>query len=676
MLFNLSIKNIKKSLKDYSIYFFTLVAAVAVFYSFNSLDSQTALMEMNKSRYEIVKALINLLGYVSIFISIILGFLITYSNNFLIKRRKKEFGLYLTLGMSKSKVSAILVIETLLVGLISLVVGLFVGIFLSQLLSVFTAKLFEVNMATYKFVFSSAALYKTLIYFGIIFLLVMIFNVISLSKNKVINLLTAGKKNEKIKIRNTFVILLSFILAIAFLGYAYHLLFKGAMFAFNKDIILMLITGALGTYFLFFSISGFFLRIISKIKKVYYKNLNMFVLKQIDSKANRTVISTTVICLMLLLTIGILSGAISLVSVFNSDTNNNNMTDITYIKSAYDYVHNENGTYSTVKNSKNIADMVNQEWFKDYIKDYAIYSLYQYDGLTMDKFISQKNKQELIKQYGNQLTFDSSIDIMSESDYNDILRLYGLKEVNLKDDEYILTANITKAINFYSDLYEEGNNIKINENNLHPATKNIVKISFKNYSGASNMGTIIVDDKNVANLENHFNTLLANYIKTDDKEKIEKEFLEKCDLYGGSREYFSKLEMENSNIGMKGILTFVGLYLGIIFAISSATVLAIGQLSESSDNKQRYLVLKQIGADESMIKNSLFTQIAIAFITPLLVALFHSFFGLRELNGMISLMGDLDITKSIFLTSIFIIIVYGGYFIATYLASKNIIKND
>lgn len=190
------------------------------------------------------------------------------------------------------------------------------------------------------------------------------------------------------------------------------------------------------------------------------------------------------------------------------------------------------------------------------------------------------------------------------------------------------------------------------------------------------MGTIIVDDKNVANLENHFNTLLANYIKTDDKEKIEKEFLEKCDLYGGSREYFSKLEMENSNIGMKGILTFVGLYLGIIFAISSATVLAIGQLSESSDNKQRYLVLKQIGADESMIKNSLFTQIAIAFITPLLVALFHSFFGLRELNGMISLMGDLDITKSIFLTSIFIIIVYGGYFIATYLASKNIIKND
>src|SRR5574344_235079 len=196
MLFSLSFKNIKKSLKDYSIYFFTLVVAVSIFYMFNSLDSQTAMLKMNESRYEIVQSLIMILGYVSVFISVILGFLIVYSNNFLIKRRKKEFGLYLTLGMSKRKVSMIFVLETFIVGIVSLGVGLLIGVGLSQLLSLLTIKLFEVNMSDFKFVFSEMAFYKTLIYFGIIFVLVMIFNIFSLSRNKLIDLLNASKQNE------------------------------------------------------------------------------------------------------------------------------------------------------------------------------------------------------------------------------------------------------------------------------------------------------------------------------------------------------------------------------------------------------------------------------------------------------------------------------------------------
>src|SRR5574344_1248288 len=184
MLFKLAIKNIHKSFKDYAIYFFTLVFAVAMFYTFNSLDAQTSMTTLNESNITTIKSIIDILKYLSIFISIVLGFLIVYANNFLIKRRKKEFGLYLTLGMSKRKVSMILVIETLLIGIISLAVGLLLGVFLSQFLSIFTAKLFEADMNTYKFIFSYSALIKTIIYFGIIFIFVMIFNVITLSKNK------------------------------------------------------------------------------------------------------------------------------------------------------------------------------------------------------------------------------------------------------------------------------------------------------------------------------------------------------------------------------------------------------------------------------------------------------------------------------------------------------------
>ena len=224
MLFKLSLKNIKKSIKDYSIYFFTLVFAVAMFYMFNSIDAQQSMLELNSSKEDLIKSLVFIIGYISVFVSVILGFLIVYSNNFLIRKRKKEIGLYFTLGMSKRKVSWILVVETIIIGVFSLIIGLLFGIFLSQFISILTAKLFEVNMSNFKFIFSVGAFTKTLIYFGLIFILVMIFNLVTLSRYKLIDLLNASKKNEKVKFRNKFVTLITFILSIVLIGYALSLI--------------------------------------------------------------------------------------------------------------------------------------------------------------------------------------------------------------------------------------------------------------------------------------------------------------------------------------------------------------------------------------------------------------------------------------------------------------------
>ena len=99
MLFKLSVKNMKKSIKDYAIYFLTLVLGVAIFYMFNSLDSQQAMLEVSSSTRDMIQLMIQVLGMLSVFIAIVLGLLIVYANNFLINRRKKEFGIYMTLGM-------------------------------------------------------------------------------------------------------------------------------------------------------------------------------------------------------------------------------------------------------------------------------------------------------------------------------------------------------------------------------------------------------------------------------------------------------------------------------------------------------------------------------------------------------------------------------------------------
>ena len=674
MLFNLAFKNIRKSIKDYSIYFFTLVVAVAIFYIFNSIGAQDSMMFLTESKREMVQVLVMIIGYLSVFVSVVLGFLIIYSNNFLIKRRKKELGLYLTLGMSKRKVSTILVMETLLVGILSLVVGLLVGVFISQFISIFTAKLFEADMASFHFVFSSAAVLKTLLYFGIIFILVMIFNIITLSRHRLINLLTASKQNEKVKFRNKYVVIISFILSAILLGYAYNLLFKGTFFQNGPDreALQMIVTGALGTFLLFFSISGFALKLFQMRKKTYYKGLNMFTLKQVNSKVNTTVVSTTIICLMLLLTIGILSGSMSLSSVMNKDLKENNLTDFT-LKSHYNIVTDDGIDVGEF----NFDELATSNQFKNTIKDYLVYTTYETGDIEIIDLVNDETIENLENEYEMDLSENElkvSVPIMLESDYNKIRKYLGKKEINIEDNKYLLMANVDGVVDYYTPAYEGGNTITINNDTLKPGNKEIDRTAIENYPGQGNDGVVIISDKYKDYLEHPSETMIGNYIDGNEEE-LEKEFITYFDNAGYTYTILrTKIDMEASSVGMKAILTFLGLYLGIVFAISSATVLAIGQLSESSDNKERFRVLRQIGADEKMIKKALFTQIAIAFILPLFVAVIHAIFGLRELNEIVQMLANLDLTGNIILTSLFIIVVYGGYFVATYLVSKNIIN--
>lgn len=379
MIFKLSLKNITKSLKDYSIYFFTLVVAVSIFYIFNSLEAQKSILILSETKQDMIQSIIAIMNYLSVFVSIILGFLIIYSNNFIIKRRKKEIGLYLTLGMSKRKVSTMLVIETIVIGLFSLLVGLILGVFISQGLSILTAKLFEVNLSNYTFVFSEKALYKTIIYFGLIFVLVMIFNIITLTKYKLINLLTENKQNEKVKFRNKYTITISFILAIVLIAYAYHLLFQGTLFMMDKKTLTMIISGSLGTLLFFYSLSGFILTITKKIKKIYYKDLNMFNLKQINNQINTSVISTTIISLMLLLTIGILACSVTMTNAFNNDIEENNKQDFT-IYSHNRYIEDEYTDLNQIIKNKD---------FQKEVKEYTKYNIYNIKNITTTTMMTE-----------------------------------------------------------------------------------------------------------------------------------------------------------------------------------------------------------------------------------------------------------------------------------------------
>ena len=220
-LFKLSLSNMKKSLKDYAIYFFTLVLGVAIFYIFNAIETQTAMMRISKDTREIVELMANIISGVSVFIAFVLGFLIIYASRFLMKRRNKEFGLYLLLGMGKWKVSKMLFIETLIIGLVSLGVGLLSGVGISQLTSLLVANMFEADMSSYNFVFSSSAFVKTCFYFAIIYVVVILFNTIAIGRCKLIDLFQRGRRSETVKMKNPWISVFIFLLSVAGLGYAY-----------------------------------------------------------------------------------------------------------------------------------------------------------------------------------------------------------------------------------------------------------------------------------------------------------------------------------------------------------------------------------------------------------------------------------------------------------------------
>jgi len=662
MLFKLSLKNIKKSFKDYAIYFLTLILGVALFYVFNAMESQQTMMDMNESKKQILDLMNNLLGGVSVFVSFVLGFLIIYANKFLIKKRKKEFGIYMTLGMGKRQMSKMLLIETILIGLISLAAGLLIGIFASQLMSVIVAKMFEVDMTSYAFTFSNEALIKTMIYFGIMYLLVMILNTFIISKYKLINLINAAKQNEKVKVKNPIVSILIFITSILILSFAYYQVTENIMNIEFNEFIGCIILGLIGTIMFFYGVSGFILRLVGANKKIYLKGLNMYVLRQINSKINTTVFSMSVICILLFFTITIFSTAMSLNQVAKKDLKELTPMDIE-IKEYRDDVETRTLKQILIDSGLNMNDLKDKIEVNEYLIDTV---------LTKD-VLGEKIASENHSEFRYHL--DMPEVVMSISDYNKVASKYGQETFTLNDDEYLVTADYESMIDYRNEALREGITININGKTYKPKYED-VKDGFVDMGpNHSNTGIFIVPDKALENIKPARQILIANYNANSDEEynKIE-ENISNIKIENVAVGFYTKSSIYDSAIGLGAIVTFIGLYLGIIFLISSAAILALKELSDSSDNKERYQILRKIGADEKMINKSLFKQIGIFFLAPLLLAIVHSIFGIKCANVMLSAFGKSGMLTSIIMTAILIIIIYGGYFLLTYISSKSIIK--
>ena len=614
MFFKLARKNVTRSLKDYSVYFLTLTLGVSLFYVFNSLEGQWAMQMLAKSAHYMVESILIFMNIFSAFVSVVLACLVLYANTFLMKRRKRELGTYFLLGLPAGRVSLLLVLETLLIGLMALAAGLVLGVLLAQGLGLLTIAMFSAYPAGEQFalVLSVKAIGKTVLYFGVIFLVVMILTGVSVSRAKLIDLMQGARKNEEMKERPLWTSVLTFLAGVALLVVAYAMLLIRGMLYIDPLFFLMLALGTLGTLLFFRSLSGFLLRVVKGRKKLYYRGPNMFVLRQFNSRIHTTYLSMTVICLLLLLAIGVTACCVGLNDTIEQNTSSAAPYDVT--------IQNYSGDTTVADLPARLAEsgfdpalLGEQHDFLFYYNDPAV------TGIPADDAYA----------------------VVLLSDYNALMALQGGQALTgdglpLVTDQAIVTG--------YSGM----NRYLVAPDSWAEALQVRRQVFCANYRG----------DKQTAE-----DALAAAYSSPAFSDGLTLSLDTRIGIY-------------TENMGSKILVLFMGLYLGMVFLLTAAAVLALQQLSQAADNVPRYQILSRLGVPERMRDRSVLTQVALSFFLPLALAVVHSIVGMTAANAVISVVGRVDSVRSSLVTAGFLVLIYGAYFLATCFGARRIVKGN
>ncbi|PBI35934.1 FtsX-like permease family protein [Clostridioides difficile] len=672
----LALNNVKKSLKNYLIYFITLVFGVIILYTFNSLDNDIAILSNNALLSSSISFVRGIVSIFSILVCIIFAFLIIYANNYLMKQRKKEFGIYSILGMDRRDINKLMFREMMIIGIFSLIIGIVFGVFISKGLSIFALKMLGISSSGFSF--SILTTIKTIGFFGIVLLLVNKFNKKTIKKYKLIDLLNANKKNEVSVAKGKKSNLILFFLSIVSIVLAYIIPLKMKISTFVLCICLILIL--VGIYLFFMSVSDFIMLKIKKHRFIYYKNLNPFTVSQISSQIKTMSMSITMICMLLFSSLIVIPFGISFGTYLIDDLQEATPYDVTLSKL---FMNGDNIVeYSTKKSDINskipslkdelIANDFPLISFSKSTSDLRIYNLKnisQYDFITNDKDKTIKLK-------------DNKLHIVSISDYNSTRKQSGLKEINLKDNEFAINCASENYRQFYEKYIKSqpqnyitlnGVKLKLNQTSLYTNSYNTNTVPL-------DLGTIIVPDAVIKDLNPIMITLNIDY--KERSSNLENKFMDSYykfeEKIDNSEDYsiLYKSVIDGEKRALNTSFSFVAIYIGIILLISAGAILALQQLIESTVNKERFKLLSKLGVNKKDMKKAIFIQISILFAVPLILALINALFISKVLFVIMPFIAETGVITNMLLTLGLIIIVYGIYFIASLLESLNIVNNS
>lgn len=724
MLCKLAWGNVRRAGRDYLVYLLTLTLGVTVFYAFNTISMQVDIAGIDEEG--LAQVMGSMLGYLTYFLAGVMAFLMVYANNFIMKRRKKEFGLYQVLGMGRGRVATIMALETVIVSVVAFVAGIVLGVGLSQLMTFFTASLFKTQIANFHFFFSVHAFNLTLACMLVMFVLTLLLNLRAVRRTKLIELMGAERRNESIKTRNPWIAIVIFVVGVVLVGVAYYRLLRDGFPLTATDSKLQEalnqfgITTAMvtvGTFALFWGLSGMLIKLLQSLRGVYWRGLNMFIVRQLAAKVNTVCFSMGVIAMLLFLAITSVTCGMSIANVMNENLERYTPADMsqTYVYYTPDtlgyykeYVNPSEADrmvladttvdlYPAWHGKDKSADNNDETGKKVNIADVAgehvqidSYLSYPFGGSSPSVSAGEMCKtmgEKLPKAFGGSKPDAIGLFVTPASQYNKLRQMMGEEPVSIGRDQYLLTCDMGgELIDLYTKYMAGGHALTLGGHTLKPATDKSDEdtAAIANSVMGSNPGTVVVADELLSqlNLQPYSSSLLVNYKQgmdtTEADESIEYTVLDNLLVDGkepGSWGIFiTRSEMYAQAAQMNGLISYLAIYIGFVLVVACAAILSIQQLSNVADGSRSYRVLAQIGCDDRQIRHSVMAQQAVFFLFPLAVGLAHSFVALKVIIELVSIFGNMSIGGTVGLTCAIFLAAYGGYFLVTYLMSTGMVR--
>lgn len=727
MLCKLAWGNVRRAGRDYLVYLLTLTLGVTVFYAFNTISMQVDIAGIDEKG--LAQVMGSILGDLTYFLAGVMTFLMVYANNFIMKRRKKEFGLYQVLGMGRGRVATIMALETVIVSVVAFVAGIVLGVGLSQLMTFFTASLFKTQIANFHFFFSVHAFNLTLACMLVMFVLTLLLNLRAVRRTKLIELMGAERRNESIKTRNPWIAIAIFAVGVALVGVAYYRLLRDGFPLTATDSKLQEamnqfgITTAMvtvGTFALFWGLSGMLIKLLQSLLGVYWRGLNMFTVRQLAAKVNTVCFSMGVIAMLLFLAITSVTCGMSIANVMNENLERYNPVDVSqtyvyYTPDTLDYYKGYKGYVNPSEADRMVlADTTvdlypawhgkgksagnnNETGKKVNIADVAgehvqidSYLSYPFGGSDPSVTPSEMCKimgEKLPKAFGGSNADTMGLFVTPASQYNKLRQMMGEEPVSIGRDQYLLTCDMGGELGDLYTKYMAGDHtLTLGGHELKPATDKSDKdtAAIANSAMGSNPGTVVVADELLSqlNLQPYSSSLLVNYKQgmdtTEADESIKYTLLDNLLVDGkepGSWGIFiTRSEMYTQAAQMNGLISYLAIYIGFVLVVACAAILSIQQLSNVADGSRSYRVLAQIGCDDRQIRHSVMAQQAVFFLFPLAVGLAHSFVALKVIIELVSIFGNMSIGGTVGLTCAIFLAAYGGYFLVTYLMSAGMVQ--
>lgn len=724
MLCKLAWGNVRRAGRDYLVYLLTLTLGVTVFYAFNTISMQVDIAGIDEKG--LAQVMGSMLGDLTYFLAGVMAFLMVYANNFIMKRRKKEFGLYQVLGMGRGRVATIMALETVIVSVVAFVAGIVLGVGLSQLMTFFTASLFKTQIANFHFFFSVHAFNLTLACMLVMFVLTLLLNLRAVRRTKLIELMGAERRNESIKTRNPWIAIAIFAVGVVLVGVAYYRLLRDGFPLTATDSKLQEamnqfgITTAMvtvGTFALFWGLSGMLIKLLQSLRSVYWRDLNMFTVRQLAAKVNTVCFSMGVIAMLLFLAITSVTCGMSIANVMNENLERYNPVDVSqtyvyYTPDTLDYYkeyvnppeadrmvladttvdlypawHGRGksaGNNDETGKKVNIADVAGEHV---QIDSYLSYPLGGSDPSVTPSEMCKTMGEKLPKAFGGSNADAMGLFVTPASQYNKLRQMMGEEPVSIGRDQYLLTCDMGgELVDLYTKYMAGGHTLTLGGHTLKPATDKSDEdtAAIANSAMGSNGGTVVVADELLSqlNLQPYSSSLLVNYKQgmdtTEADESIKYTVLDNL-LVDGKESgswgtFITRSEMYTQAAQMNGLISYLAIYIGFVLVVACAAILSIQQLSNVADGSRSYHVLAQIGCDDRQIRHSVMAQQAVFFLFPLAVGLAHSFVALKVIIEMVSIFGNMSIGGTVGLTCAIFLAAYGGYFLVTYLMSTGMVQ--